>query len=360
MMNLIDISKKLSNSQLTEIININNLNKESDIFLKINKQKLEDYEKKRKNSKEYLKKIVIIFNSTNYGEVSSESEQYLITKINTTEFISKSTSDQIKIIENSIVLFTNNIFAEIGIEKLFQLKNIASNTLWVVQDYDNHHWIENSIQAAIFSDIYVPSHMDGEIGLLGKINSNITEFIPCGSNQWSTNFINNNINNLKLKGRNESPFGTYYFYDKFKTRNKYISILNSFFCDIKITEIDFHKLTQKEKWAIWTERSIHWIIPTANDLPIRFFDALLTGGLPIVPVTLRQYLKILGINNKYYLTYNQNDIYNPHKLINEARIKISQGGDVALRERSNFALNNFHVNAIIKKIYNAVKTINNN
>ena len=69
MMNLIDISKKLSNSQLTEIININNLNKESDIFLKINKQKLEDYEKKRINSKEYLNTIndkIRKFNSTRF------------------------------------------------------------------------------------------------------------------------------------------------------------------------------------------------------------------------------------------------------------------------------------------------------
>jgi hypothetical protein len=357
MTNLFEISKKLSTSALTEVINLNQNNKEIEILQKINIEKIKSFNLKRTFIKKNLKKVVIFFNATNYGEVTTKSKCSIIEKINSSQIKKDSVEDIKNRINNSIVILTNNIFFEIGTEKLFELQKICNETVWIIQDYDNHHWIENSVQAAIFSDIYIPSHMDGEIGLLGKINSNIIDYIPCGSNQWSSEFIDSNIRNIKLEGRSQYPFGKYYFYEKFKSRNKYIQVLNSNFQSINFTDKDFHKITMHDKWREWTAHSIHWIIPTANDLPIRFFDALITGGIPLVPITLSPYLNFLNVNKNYYLTYTQLDVYEPANIITSARFKINQGGDIALRERSEYAYEKFHVDKIIDKILLLVESL---
>ena len=107
--------------------------------------------------------------------------------------------------------------------------------------------------------------------------------IPCGSNQWSSDFIKNyGVNNL-LNKRSLLPLGKYYFYEKFIHRNKLITTLSNNYPDIGFVQNDFHQLTPEQKWGEWSNHALHWIAPVLNDLPIRFFDALITGGIPIIP-----------------------------------------------------------------------------
>jgi hypothetical protein len=72
MTNLFEISKKLSTSALTEVINLNQNNKEIEILQKINIEKIKSFNLKRTFIKKNLKKVVIFFNATNYGEVTTK------------------------------------------------------------------------------------------------------------------------------------------------------------------------------------------------------------------------------------------------------------------------------------------------
>ena len=59
MTNLFEISKKLSTSALTEVINLNQNNKEIEILQKINIEKIKSFNLKRTFIKKNLKKVVI-------------------------------------------------------------------------------------------------------------------------------------------------------------------------------------------------------------------------------------------------------------------------------------------------------------
>lgn len=159
--------------------------------------------------------MYLFFNQTNYAHVNNyiygiEIKKFEIEKLKLAEI--NNLSD---LFQDSIIIMTNNLFAQIGIDKLTLIYERIPNSVWVIQDYDNHHWIENSIQAFVFANIYFPAHMDGEISLFTKINPNFPYFLPFGSNQWSKNFIESRQNSLFEVSRQSDPLGKYYYYENF-------------------------------------------------------------------------------------------------------------------------------------------------
>jgi hypothetical protein len=299
-------------------------------------------------------KTIVIANPTNFGNIS-DYNCFGNIKILSVESIrdSERNDDLLNDLDNALVITTSNIFADIGIERFSYLYSRLPKTIFAIHDYDNHHWIPNNIQAVIFADVYIPSHQD-EYLLASRINTNIIGCIPCGTNQWTREFIDNHAKELVSCLRSKEPLGKYYFFKKFPHRNKCIATLEEVYPSISITDCDFHALTQEQKWEQWSSHKLHWISPVLNDLPIRFFDALVTGGLPLIPGGLKPYVAALGIPENYYLTYGPLDIINPKDLVSRANILFDSEGENGVVERHRYALENFHVDAIIEKIIAAV------
>jgi hypothetical protein len=244
---------------------------------------------------------------------------------------------------------TSNLFAEIGSSRLGKLYAGTPNTLYAIHDYDNHHWLNNNVEVAIFADLYIPSHQSDFL-LASRLNANIFGNIPCGSNQWSREFIDSHAAGLTTIARKNTPLGKYYFYDKFKYRNKAISTLSKIYPDINIVASDFHSLSPEQKWIEWTGHKLHWIIPVLNDLPIRFFDALITGGKPLVPFSLKPFISALGVPDHLYAFYGPLDILEPHALISRQLDQFDRQGAPGILERHTFAAKEFHIDSIVEKI----------
>ena len=88
-----------------------------------------------------------------------------------------------------------------------------------------------------------------------------------------------------------------------------------------------------------------------NDLPLRFFDSLVTGGIPLIPMTLKPYVDFLKIPPEYYLCYGPKDIIDVENFITvglKVFKKLGKEGQIA---RFNFALQHFHADAIIAKLF---------
>ena len=299
-------------------------------------------------------KTIVIANPTNFGNISDHNCFGNI-KILSVESIrdSERNDDLLNDLDNALVITTSNIFADIGIERFSYLYSRLPKTIFAIHDYDNHHWIACGVQAAIFSDVYMPSHQADNL-IAARVNSNIVGGLPCGTNQWSFDFIKRHADSLLSRSRENAPLGKYYFYEKFIHRNKLIATLAESYPSISLLNGDFHTLTQEQKWDEWSSHKLHWIIPVLNDLPIRFFDALVTGGLPLIPSGLKPYVAALGIPENYYLTYGPLDIINPKDLVSRANSLFDSEGENGIVERHRYALENFHVDAIIEKIIAAV------
>ena len=100
----------------------------------------------------------------------------------------------------------------------------------------------------------------------------------------------------------------------------------------------------------WSSHKLHWIIPVLNDLPIRFFDALITGGLPLVPRGLLPFIDSLGVPDSFSIPYGPLDIVDPKNFIESANAQFNHYGSAGVEERHKFALKYFHVDVIIEKI----------
>ena len=351
MTNFSDISTQLSQSSLVhhQIKTLEELEAEVLFSIACNKDQIfrSKYELFQKNK---TIRINVIANNTNFGCVSSNISGREINVIST-EMIKNDINivGLTKQLENSLVVTTSNLFAEIGAARFGVIYERLPSTIFVIHDYDNHHWISNNIQAAISSDVYAPAHQSDNL-MASRVNPNILGGIPCGSNQWSMNFINTFGKDNLLRKRSQMPLGKYYYYEKFSHRNKTISTLSQNYPEIGFIKQDFHTLSPMEKWLEWSGHTLHWVAPVLNDLPIRFFDALITGGIPIVPSGLKPYIDSLQIPDKFYATYGPLDVLSPRDLLAAQNERFDQLGEAGVLERHQFAFEHFHIDVIAEKL----------
>jgi hypothetical protein len=351
MMNFSDISMQLSQSPLIHF-SLKMLEElEDDVFFSIGCSKDQIYRAKHLLfQNKIISKIHVISDNTNFGCISPK---ILGKKINIifAERIKSTSNDDLLIdsLKDSLVITTSNIVAKIGFARMYAIAERLPSTIFVVHDYDNHHMINNNIQIAIFADVYAPAHQSDNL-MASRVNPNTLGGIPCGSNQWSMEFILNfGKKNLPIE-RSETPLGKYFFYEKFIHRNKTVNTLSQSYPNIGFVKQDFHALTQENKWREWSCHELHFVVPVLNDLPIRFFDALITGGIPLIPSGLRPFVESLQIPERFYAIYGPLDILEPKKLLSMQSARFKSLGEAGILERHNFALENFHIDVILGKL----------
>jgi hypothetical protein len=305
-----------------------------------------------------FEKVIVVTNPTNYGNVSSEFEGYTLTTIEDTKLASADFSlNQVRtLLDHSLVIMTNNNVATLGLRRFASIYESCPNTVFATHDFDNHHWFELSLQIGTISDVYIPAHLD-DYALIGRINSNILHGIPCGSIQWSRAFLSQASQTLFTTARIMGPLGVHTFYDKFHYRNRVIKTVNRTCPDVRLLYGDFHSRGASDRWNEWCTYRLHWIAPVFNDLPIRFFDALLTGGTPLVPASLRPFLTVLDIPKEYYTCYTPKDLIDVSSFLDEVSSMGSTYSNNLAVEKHEFALNNYHVDATIAKIIDNCESI---
>ena len=116
----------------------------------------------------------------------------------------------------------------------------------------------------------------------------------------------------------------------------------------------FLQQTNEERWGEWINYKIHLIAPVAHDIPNRFFDALITGGIPMIPNGLKSHVISAGIPKEYFVCYSPSDIIDPTDLFGKARKLFDEQGKIGCIKRSLFAFENYHVDMVIEKIVAAV------
>ena len=92
----------------------------------------------------------------------------------------------------------------------------------------------------------------------------------------------------------------------------------------------------------WTAHKSHWINPVLNNVPIRLFDALVTGGIPIVPYSLRSLPPVSKIPRDQIVFYGPEDIISPDSVAREAVELFDQQGKKGVATRHLYALNEHH------------------
>lgn len=216
-----------------------------------------------------------------------------------------------------VIWLLNSNLAEIGFQNLSRLKQGLPKSLFIVHDFDHHHWELGTLSSLEFSDVYISAHPYKPV-LTERYNENSHFLIGAGCLQFSMGTVIDYLSRNSVK-RDRGPYGPYFFYPNFHFRNAVIQTLNQSYSSVYLKQrISYDlpgELAQLEEWCSYVS---HWIVPVGGDLPNRFFDALCTGGIPIVPVALEHFIKSLGVSKSHFVTYTFADILSPEKVVKEA------------------------------------------
>jgi hypothetical protein len=256
---------------------------------------------------------------------------------------------------------TNNVLSKIGIDEMLKYRFEHPNDIIIIHDYDNHHWFKMSLMALIVADLYIPGH-NRIPPLFKQILHHKFLHIPVGCIQWSRELLLMNAGKIINCNREVAILGAHSYYPQFPYRNRVVNTFNSKFSEVRFIDShkEFHNLSEQEKLTKWVNAKLHLIAPVEDDLPIRFFDTLITGGLPLIPLHLHGRIKELLIPDEMYLTYGPlelTDLANSHERWLSKYHKLGEEGS---QMRFAFGLNQFHVDAALQKIleflYNGVRT----
>jgi hypothetical protein len=257
---------------------------------------------------------------------------------------------RIERIKGGFVILNNNDInsyeKRAGYSRLYEA---CIDTLFVVWDWDNHHWLEQSTFLATYSDLYVPAH-DENLYLLTRFNWITSGPVYCASLQWSKNFLSSRLDQMLKVGRSNSPLGMHVKYEKFAFRNQVVATVRENYPSVGFSDTSYHSVTPESRLVEWCSHKLHWIAPVLNDVPIRIFDSLITGGIPIVPESLRFRFPLRELPLAYVGFYSPIDIVEPGGLVADLVRKFDEQGEAGIIGRHQYAMSHHHAAGAIEKI----------
>ncbi|AGX88153.1 hypothetical protein [Candidatus Symbiobacter mobilis] len=248
-----------------------------------------------------------------------------------------------------IVILNNNEMSNPEVRAGYTaLYERCTHTCFVGWDWDNHHWLDLSTFLATHTDVYVPAHHEN-LYLLTRFNPLVAGpvYAPCV--QWTRTFLADHVGHMVSVERSNAPLGKHAQYALYDYRRRVVLTLSQIYPSIGFSN-GYWAQTPLERLYEWCGHKTHWIVPVLNDIPIRLFDALITGGIPIVPDSLRFLPPIRDIPREMIVFYSTHDIINPAPLVAYANRLFDEGGKDGIVARHRYALDHHHAYASLRQM----------
>jgi hypothetical protein len=244
-------------------------------------------------------------------------------------------------LKQSIVIVNNNDAHQNGnVDHFGKWIARCPDTVFVAWDWDNHHWLSLSYPFAALSDVYCPSHYENMYPL-SRFNAAMM-VTPCGVVQWTKTFLSEKQAAILSAPRTDTLLGKHIYYGGFGYRNQVIATIEPKYPDVRFTTHQFHELTPEEKFAEWTSFKLHLIVPVLNDVPIRMFDAWATGGIPLVPESLRFSSVFCDVDPRDVVFYSTADVISPEAVVAKGCGLFDAGGHEGMMRRHHYGITRHH------------------
>ena len=254
-------------------------------------------------------------------------------------------------LDNSLLILSNNDFCEKSLYHIVSnIKKHSANLQVYIWDFDNHHDLTNSMRLLFLADNYFATHPHN-YDFLRRASSGFLGVLPTSVIQWSKKFLINSLEKMLYSPRSNELFGTHIYHPKFARRNKIIDAVSKDFPGVCFSNVSYHNRTVEDRFGEWCHYKVHFIVPVDNDLPIRLLDALVTGGIPLVPIQLKTLLHALSID-RFVVFYDELDLDLLNLKVGEAIAKFDEDGAEGMEKRINFIINHHHVDVRINFLIN--------
>lgn len=225
----------------------------------------------------------------------------------------------------------------------------CERTLFIGWDWDNHHWLERSTLLAAHCDLYAPAHEEN-LYLLTRYNACTVGPVYSATVQWSRRFLSDQLPAIVQRPRSDAPLGMHIPYGNFPYRNRVVTTLNKHYPTVGFSDPSFHARTAADRLLEWASHKVHWIAPVMNDVPIRIFDALVTGGIPLLPKSLRHLAPARDIGPDHLVFYGPGDIVEPQAVVARANALFDRSGADGIVARHRLSLDQHHGNSRIAQL----------
>jgi hypothetical protein len=251
------------------------------------------------------------------------------------------------------IFLTNNDLSRVPSSLTDQLSRRVDRPIFIVHDWDNHHELSLSLRCVELADYYVPAHEHG-ISKLRQFVDPSFPYCPIGSCQWSTEFLRENLDFLSTTKRFGGPLGKFSRHEIFVFREAVIKTASDIFESRgRIRSYSNHRYHDRrigDRLSEWASFKTHWIVSTGTDIPIRVFDALITGGLPIVPGIMARALIDIGVPADYIFSYDTRNSSGWVNSLNRAEKYFDDMGQRGVQERIKYAIDNLHHSVFMEMI----------
>jgi len=253
--------------------------------------------------------------------------------------------------KHSLFLLTNN---DIGtnLPRFLEFYSQANHLLFVIWDWDSQHWIQMSSILAMHSDFYISGTAENAF-LLSHFNPWVLGPVFIGVHQWTRKFIIDHMDCL-FGDRTDSPFGLHVHYGKYPRRNRLIATLGQSFESVGFANNDYKLRSELENLQQWSSFKTHWIVPVLGGVPIRVYNAMITGGIPILPAFYKNMPEVALLGNTP-LYYDVPDLLEPEPIHRAAVAKFDSGGESGLIQRVTEVIARHHIDTRCESIFQMVE-----
>ena len=185
-----------------------------------------------------------------------------------------------------VVIVNNNDIGDLNF--LQRLTLSCPDTLFVACLYDAHHSLELSCTISLCVDLVFPAHYD-YLAVLNRYCPFVCGPLPASTLQWTRADMPRLEPLLYSTPRTVRLSGGFTHYPQFPFRNGIVQrvmqqpVGAALELPTGASAAHHSHRSADDNWRVWCSSKVNLMVPSMADLPHRFFDALLTGNVPLVP-----------------------------------------------------------------------------
>ena len=247
-------------------------------------------------------------------------------------------------LRDCVVIVNGNDFGDLRL--LQRLYNQCPDTLFIATLYDNHHALEMCVMLSLCTDMVFPAHYD-YLALLNRYSPFLRGPLPASAIQWSARQARALAPLLYSTARDTGLSGGFTAYPQFPFRNEIVrtAMRQPVGAALELpleSSGQHHSVRSKEEnWAVWCGSKVNLVVPTLTDLPHRFFDALLTGNIPLVPRYLEVFFShfdFSGFSQAPVVWFDYADLNDLGPLVRRAVAMFDAAGKNGIAQRHRWVL----------------------
>jgi hypothetical protein len=187
-----------------------------------------------------------------------------------------------------LAIICSHIMSEQRAEFIIRGRRMAS--CLAVWTWDNHHNPYDNARSNALADLVLPGHSFCSDRILTP-HAVLAQHFPLPTSQWARRMTSKLLETSITNSRSDALYGGFVLWGG-SSRDGLLRSLSQDIPDNAITLLDAAKRgapgsyflrSPEEQFSDWLGHKVSVVLPFANDLSMRVFDALIAGQVPIIP-----------------------------------------------------------------------------